>query len=371
METFRLTVNEEDIERAGGIIREGGLVAFPTETVYGLGADALNAEAVASVYRAKGRPSDNPMIVHIADAAELRGLTEGGADAISADAEKLIGSLWPGPLTMIFRKDPKVPDVTTGGLDTVAVRMPSNETARRLITAAGTPVAAPSANLSGRPSPTTAEDVLEDMDGRIDAVIMGEQCDVGIESTVLDLTGDVPQILRPGIVTAEKLSEVLGKEVVYDPHLLKTGKDRAEEKAPEVMQVRSGGGPGAQEDAAKGDGHDAGDNTAEEEFRPKSPGMKYKHYSPKARVRLIKGSADEFREKSTALGLEARERGERAAVIDYGNDAARAAHKLFADLRELDRQGYDIILIRTLEEKGFGFSVMNRMLRSAGFDIVE
>ncbi len=347
METFRLTVSEEDIKRAGGIIREGGLVAFPTETVYGLGADALNAEAVASVYRAKGRPSDNPMIVHIADVSELYGLTEGGAAAVSADAAKLADSLWPGPLTMIFRKDPKVPDVTTGGLDTVAVRMPSNETARRLIKAAGTPVAAPSANLSGRPSPTTADDVLEDMDGRIEAVIMGEQCDVGIESTVLDLTGAVPQILRPGIITAEKLSEVLGKEVVYDPHLL-TKKDNAKERDP-----------------------GAGEETQEEDFRPKSPGMKYKHYSPKAKVRLIKGSAEEFRKKAEALGLEAKAGGQKAAIVDYGNDAGKAEHRLFADLRELDREGYDIILIRTLEEKGFGFSVMNRMLRSAGYDIVE
>ena len=173
MQTLRLTTDKSDLDRAGEIIRNGGLVAFPTETVYGLGADALNAEAVRSVYAAKGRPSDNPMIVHIADALELEPLVRDGKRSVSMDALKLIGTLWPGPLTLIFPKSDIVPDATTGGLDTVAIRMPSNETARELILSAGRPIAAPSANLSGKPSPTTAEDVLEDMDGRIDAVIMG------------------------------------------------------------------------------------------------------------------------------------------------------------------------------------------------------
>ena len=203
METLRLSTRESDLERAGEIIRAGGLVAFPTETVYGLGADALNAEAVASVYAAKGRPSDNPMIVHIADATDLYPLIKGGVSKLSREASILITNVWPGPLTMVFKKSDIVPDITTGGLDTVAIRMPSNPTARRLIKLAGRPIAAPSANLSGRPSPTTADDVLEDMDGRIDAIIMGEQCDVGIESTVLDLTDIIPRILRPGAITKE------------------------------------------------------------------------------------------------------------------------------------------------------------------------
>ncbi len=343
METLRLSTNESDIRRAGEIIRAGGLVAFPTETVYGLGADALNAEAVASVYAAKGRPSDNPMIVHIADATDLYELIDGGAASLSREASILITNIWPGPLTMVFKKSAKVPDITTGGLDTVAVRMPSNQTARRLIKLAGRPIAAPSANLSGRPSPTTADDVLEDMDGRIDAVIMGEQCDVGIESTVLDLTDTIPRILRPGAVTKEKLMMLLKRAVLYDNSLL---------EKPETIA-------------------DPEDGVSEEGFKPKSPGMKYKHYSPKAEVRLIEGSTSEFKEKAKKLGLEARESGRSVAIIDYDNDPGKAAHKLFAELRELDRQGYDLILIRTIDEDGFGFSVMNRMLKSAGYDVVK
>ena len=332
METLRLSTREDDLRKAGEIIRDGGLVAFPTETVYGLGADALNAEAVASVYAAKGRPSDNPMIVHIADATDLYELIDGGIKGLSEEASKLMITLWPGPLTLIFKKADIVPDVTTGGLDTVAIRMPSNPTARRLIKLAGRPVAAPSANLSGRPSPTTAGDVLEDMDGRIDAVIMGEQCDVGIESTVVDLTGSIPYILRPGAVTKERLETILKRAVLYDPSLLEK---------------------------------------PDEDFSPKSPGMKYTHYSPKAKVRLIEGSSRAFREKARQLGLEARERGEKVAILDYDNDPGKAAHKLFAELRELDRQEYDLVLIRTLDEEGFGFSVMNRMLKSAGYDVVR
>lgn len=343
METLRLTTRESDLRLAGEIIRSGGLVAFPTETVYGLGADALNAEAVASVYEAKGRPSDNPMIVHIADATDLYRLIDGGMAGLSDEASKLIINLWPGPLTLVFKKSEIVPDVTTGGLDTIAIRMPANPAARRLIKLAGRPIAAPSANLSGRPSPTTADDVLEDMDGRIDAIVMGEQCDVGIESTVVDLTGEIPYILRPGAVTKEKLTSILKRAVLYDSTLLER---HAEEEPAE-------------------DGAESAD------FKPKSPGMKYKHYSPKARVRLIEGSADDFRDKARAIGLEAKERGERVAILDYDNDPGKAAHKLFAELRELDRQEYNLILIRTLDEEGFGFSVMNRMLRSAGFDVVK
>ena len=343
METIRLSTRNEDLKRAGEIIRAGGLVAFPTETVYGLGADALNAEAVASVYAAKGRPSDNPMIVHIADVSDLYALIDGGRKGLSDEASRLMMNLWPGPLTLIFRKADIVPDVTTGGLDTVAIRMPSNPTARSLIKLTGRPVAAPSANLSGRPSPTTADDVLEDMDGRIDAVIMGEQCDVGIESTVVDLTGSIPYILRPGAVTKEKLERILKRAVLYDATLL-------EKPAVEISP----------EDGASDKG-----------FRPKSPGMKYTHYSPKATVRLIEGDDNEFRDKAKDLGLEAREKGQKVAVLDYDNDPGKAAHKLFAELRELDRQGYDLVLIRTLDEEGFGFSVMNRMLKSAGYDVVK
>ena len=343
METLRLSTNEGDLILAGEIIRSGGLVAFPTETVYGLGADALNAEAVASVYRAKGRPSDNPMIVHIADVSDLYALIDGGMKGLSDEASKLMMNLWPGPLTLIFKKADIVPDVTTGGLDTVAIRMPSNPTARRLIKFTGRPIAAPSANRSGRPSPTTAYDVLEDMDGRIDAVVISDQCDVGIESTVVDLTGSIPYILRPGAVTKEKLERILKRAVLYDKSLLEKP---SAEASPE-------------------------DGVSDNGFRPKSPGMKYTHYSPKATVRLIEGDDNEFREKAMKLGLEAREKGQKAAILDYNNDPGKAAHKLFAELRELDRQGYDLVLIRTLNEEGFGFSVMNRMLKSAGYDVVK
>ncbi len=343
MHTERLTTELGDILKAGEIIRKGGLVAFPTETVYGLGANALDAEAVKSVYAAKGRPSDNPMIVHISDLKELYPLVRGGRDGVPQAAMKAAGRIWPGPLTMIFPKSDIVPDATTGGLDTVAVRMPSNETARRLIAAADRPVAAPSANLSGRPSPTTAEDVIEDMDGRIDAIIMGEQCDVGIESTVLDLTGDTPTILRPGVITAEILEEVLGCKVVYYKALF--------EKPAETADPENG--------------------VADTEFRPRSPGMKYRHYSPKARVRLVDAAGEGVRTKVRELELEAERDGLKHAFIDYGTDARKAAHDLFADLRKLDRQGYDIIFIMTLEQSGFGFSVMNRMLKSAGYDVVQ
>lgn len=334
MKTFRLTRDDKDIKFAGGLIRVGELVAFPTETVYGLGANALNEEAVKSVYVAKGRPSDNPMIVHISKAEDLPELIKDGKNSLGGDEIKLIEAFWPGPLTMIFPKSDIVPDTTTGGLDTVAIRMPSNEIALRFIDAAGKPIAAPSANLSGKPSPTTAEDVLEDMDGKIAAVIMGDQCSVGIESTVLDLTGAQPVILRPGIITAEWISEILGKEISYDPALFVKPSD-------------------------------------DENFKPKSPGMKYKHYAPKAAVMLIEGTNETFEKKASILGKLAHEKNKKTAVLNYGDSAKKAAHGLFADLRELDRQGYDLILIKSLEEVGLGFSVMNRMLKSAGYNIIK
>ncbi len=342
MQTLRLTTSEEDIKAAGELIRNGRLVAFPTETVYGLGADAMNADAVKSIYAAKGRPSDNPMIVHIAEIEELAGLVKGGAAGVSDAALGAMAAFWPGPLTIVLPKADAVPSVTTGGLDTVAIRMPANETARRLIKAAGTPIAAPSANLSGKPSPTRDTDVLEDMDGRIEAVIMGEICNVGIESTVVDMTGDVPTILRPGIITAELMRNVTGRDVVYDASLFEKHK-----------------------------GEDPGKGVSNSEFQPKSPGMKYRHYSPKAAVKIVEGDEETFKARTVELGIRAIEEGKKAAILNYGEDARKAAHKLFADLRELDRQGYDLILIRAIDEVGLGFSVMNRMLKSAGYDVVE
>jgi L-threonylcarbamoyladenylate synthase len=329
METEKLEITEENIRHAGEIIRRGGLVAFPTETVYGLGANALDEEAVKKVYEAKGRPSDNPMIVHIADASQLDGLVEWRSPA----AEKIIDALWPGPITLIFKRKEVIPLRTTGGLDTVGIRNPSNETARRLIRAAERPIAAPSANLSGKPSPTTYGDVLEDMDGRIDAVLLGEDCAVGIESTVLDMTGDVPTILRPGYVTKEMLEELLGSEVRYDRALLMKPTD--------------------------------------EDFHPKAPGMKYKHYAPDADVKIVSGGEKAVREELERLRREAEAKGLRTAVLDYGRDSRAAAKDFFARLRELDREGVDLILVSALDDDGLGFSVMNRMLKSAGYDVIR
>ncbi|HIU26591.1 MAG TPA: threonylcarbamoyl-AMP synthase [Candidatus Copromorpha excrementigallinarum] len=334
MKTLILSTSEEDLERAAHIIREGGLVAFPTETVYGLGADAMNARAVAGVYEAKGRPGDNPMIVHIARASDLGQLTP----TLSPDIVTLVENFWPGPLTMVLRKKPGVPDRTTGGLDTVAVRMPDSEAALGLITKAACPVAAPSANISGRPSPTRARDVIADMDGKIDAIIEGEDCRIGIESTVVDMTGEVPVILRPGIITAENIKAALGKEVVYDKALL--GKISEENQ---------------------------------EGIKPKSPGMKYRHYAPKADMTVIEGQRDKVKAEIERLKALNERLGLKVGVILFEEKAfIEAAHDFFARLRDLDSEGVDLILAGALSDTdGVGFAVMNRMLKSAGYNIAR
>lgn len=359
MDTKILSTNEHDIETAAEIIKAGGLVAFPTETVYGLGANALDEEAVARIYSAKGRPSDNPMIVHIAAAEDMEKLTED----ISEDAEILMKAFWPGPMTMIVNKRPVVPDRTTGGLDTVAVRMPDSKPALSLIRKSGCPIAAPSANISGSPSPTRAKDVIQDMNGRIEAVIEGEDCRVGIESTVIDMSGESPVILRPGILTAREISRVLAKPVAYD----------------KALWQKPGG----------------------EDFKPKSPGMKYKHYAPKAEM-IIVGSAggsagsksgntaengESHREESSAreaaikskilqLKQEREEQGLKVGVIFFGGSRKqvfrKAAHDFFARLRDLDNEGVDVILAGALDEDDqLGFAVMNRMLKSAGYNVIK
>ena len=335
MRTKRLTTTEQDIRSAAAIIRRGGLVAFPTETVYGLGADAFNEMAVAQVYRAKGRPSDNPMIVHIARASDMGRLTP----KLSQDLVTLIEHFWPGPLTTVVRKKAAVPDSTTGGLDTVAVRMPDSETALALIRWADCPIAAPSANLSGRPSPTRAQDVIADLDGRIDAVIQGQDCRVGIESTVVDLTEDVPVILRPGIITSEDLEAALGKPVRYDEALLQRPR-RTEEEA---------------------------------DFRPKAPGMKYKHYAPKADMTIIEGQRDKVKAEIERLKELNGRLGLKVGVMLFEEKAFRqAAHDFFARLRDLDDEGVDLILAGALSDTdGVGFAVMNRMLKSAGYRIIK
>ena len=262
METRILKPTTENIREAADIIKKGGLVAFPTETVYGLGANALDSEATAKIYAAKGRPSDNPMIVHIARASDIGQLTP----RLSPTIVTLIDVFWPGPLTLIVKKKDIVPDVTTGGLDTVEIRIPDNQIALDLIEAAGCPIAAPSANLSGKPSPTKAQHVIDDLDGRIDAILEGEDCRIGIESTVLDVSGDIPVILRPGILTAEDISAAIGKKVEYDKALYERPDFKPE-----------------------GEGLDAGFS---EDFHPKSPGMKYKHYAPKADMVVVEGLRD-------------------------------------------------------------------------------
>lgn len=338
-----LSTNKSDIAKAAAIIREGGLVAFPTETVYGLGADALSEKAVADIYAAKGRPSDNPMIVHISRASDMGRLTP----VLSADIVKLIENFWPGPLTIVVKKKPEVPDRTTGGLDTVAVRMPDSKVALELISMADTPIAAPSANISGRPSPTRARDVIADMDGRIDAVIEGEDCRVGIESTVVDMTGDVPTILRPGIITAENIEAVLEREVKYDESLLKDGKMFAL-------------------DPEDGEGEIDG-------FRPKSPGMKYRHYAPKAQMTIIEGQRDKVKSEIERVKALNERLGLKVGVILFEEKAfIEAAHDFFARLRDLDEEDVDLILAGALSDTdGVGFAVMNRMLKSAGYNIVK
>lgn len=342
MKTLKLTTDRNDILKAAKIIHNGGLVAFPTETVYGLGADAMNPDAVAAVYEAKGRPSDNPMIVHIARASDIGQLTP----MLSPDIVALIDNFWPGPLTMVVKKKPSVPDRTTGGLDTVAVRLPDSEAAIALINAACCPIAAPSANLSGSPSPTRAKDVIADLDGKIDAIIQGEDCRVGIESTVIDMTGEVPTILRPGIITAEAIEAALGKKVEYDKSLA---------EAPKHIQL------------------DPAEGVSESDFRPKSPGMKYRHYAPKAEMLIVEGEREKVKAEIDRLKALNEKLGNKVGVIMFEEKAfIEAAHDFFARLRDLDSEGVDMILAGAMSDTdGVGFAVMNRMLKSAGYNIAK
>lgn len=331
METRILKDTTEDIKVAAAILAEGGLVAFPTETVYGLGADALNADAVGRVYAAKGRPSDNPMIVHISRKEDMLKLTT----ELSTDMEKLMDNFWPGPMTMIVPRLDIIPDTTTGGLETVGIRMPSSETARKLIEFSGCPVAAPSANLSGKPSPTTAQHVIDDLDGRVDAIICGENCEVGIESTVIDVTEETPMILRPGIITKAEIERALGKDVLLDPTL---------NKRPDKFN--------------------------NEEFKPRAPGMKYKHYAPKAEMIIFEGNEEDVKKAIAEERAKREGEGLKVSVIEFDDSAQEeAAKEYFAMLREADKNGCDVILGRALTEEGVGFSVMNRMLKSAGYNI--
>ncbi|WP_159459739.1 L-threonylcarbamoyladenylate synthase [Scatolibacter rhodanostii] len=325
--------NPQDIQTAGKLLHDGGLVVIPTETVYGLAADALNPTAVSKIFEAKGRPNDNPLIVHISDLSQLPALVK----EIPESALRLADAFWPGPLTMIFPKSELIPYETSGKLETVAIRFPSNKTALAVINAAGTPLAAPSANLSGKPSPTTFSHVKDDLNGRVDAIINGKDCEVGVESTVITLVGDTIKILRPGGITKHQLESVLG-HVEVDSAVVNP--------------------------VAKGQ-------------TVSSPGMKYMHYSPKADITIIDGSPFDFvsfvnqqgdchalcfEEDTSSLGV---------PFVSYGTryDGEKQAQRLFSALHELDEKNAKTVYARIPSKNGVGLAVYNRLVRAAGFQI--
>lgn len=331
------------LKEAGELIRKGELVAFPTETVYGLGGDALQADSARKIYAAKGRPSDNPLIIHIAKWDDIYHICRDVPEA----AKKLADAFWPGPLTMILKKAEIVPKETTGGLDTVAVRLPDHEVAQAFIEQAGGFVAAPSANVSGRPSPTLAKYVYEDMNGKIEMLLDGGQVGIGVESTIIDLTEDIPVILRPGHVTQEMLQQVLG-EVCLDPTML--------------------------------------DATSTE--APKAPGMKYRHYAPQGELTIVTGDPAAVSDKIKQLLLEDSKNGRKTGVIvsrqdehlydadsvkvtGDREDMAAVARSLFRILREFDEEQIECMYVQAFPQDGIGQAVMNRMLKAAGHKIIE
>ena len=364
-------LEKEAIRQAGEILEDGGLVAFPTETVYGLGANALDEEAARKTYEAKGRPSDNPLIIHIADIEALDEIVK----EIPPAAHCLAKRFWPGPLTMIFEKSEIVPYGTTGGLDTVAVRMPEHKVANMLIKLSGVPVAAPSANISGRPSPTTAAHCIEDLSGRIEAIVDGGASSIGVESTIVDLSGEDPVLLRPGAVTLEMLRACLSRDVLLDPALEKP---------------------------------------LDKDIRPKAPGMKYRHYAPKAPMIIIQTEYKEdlFDQEKDLTKLtdcaiknieEKCSEGLKTGIIcsdetkeiymheiynkegrlhKYRNtieimsagsrmDEITIAHNLFAVLRDMDEKSVDFIVAEGISQKKLGYAIMNRMKKAAGQHVIN
>ncbi len=331
------------IKKAGEIIRKGGLVAFPTETVYGLGGDALNKESSKKIYAAKGRPSDNPLIVHVADMESIERIVKNIPEA----AYKLAERYWPGPLTMIMNKSDEVPYETTGGLDTVAIRMPSNKIAAELIKVSGGYIAAPSANISGRPSPTEAKYCVEDLNGRVEMIIDGGAVGIGLESTIIDLTSDVPMILRPGYITRDDLAEILGS-ISVDKTIL-----------------------------------DANSGTA-----PKAPGMKYRHYAPKGDLTIVEGTPenvvhyinDEIA-KTTSAGIkngviatsetEHEYHADVVKVVGSRDDEEEIARNLFSILRQFDDENVELMFSESFDDTGIGQAIMNRLLKAAGHKVIN
>lgn len=357
METIIIKINNQEqdlelLEKAGKVLQDGGLVAFPTETVYGIGANALDPKAIVKIYEAKGRPSDNPLIVHIAKEADL----EKYVTSVSPAARKLIEAFWPGPLTLVFEKQDCIPMETSGRLSTVAIRMPAHEIARKIIELSGVPVAAPSANVSGRPSPTQAKHVIEDLSGRVDMIVDGGDAEIGLESTVLDVTGHIPMILRPGGVTKEMLEAIVG-EVEIDPAILNH----------QEVKVH---------------------------LTPKAPGMKYKHYAPKGKMTVVVGDEDKVREFISTNAMKSLEAGRRVGIIatahhieffeaalkdknvmiqNIGREhhAKEIASNLFKVLRLMDEHKMEEIYTFDFSTEHIGMATMNRLMKAAGNNVVN
>ena len=335
MDTKVLKPTRENISYCAGLIKGGEVVGMPTETVYGLAANAFDENAVKKIFKAKNRPADNPLIVHIADIDMLKELATDISDIALLVCEKF----WPGPITIVLPKSEKIPLITSGGLDTVGIRLPSNEVARELIKTCGLPLAAPSANLSGSPSPTTAEHVFDDLNGRIPAILNGGKCSVGVESTVISFENDAIRLLRPGRISVDDLKTV-ASDVIIDKGVL------------EVISNDS---------------------------KVKSPGMKYKHYSPKADVTLVDGSIDFFEryvddrnsDDTYALIFDNDNISDNIKSIRYGSNSEQQAERIFAVLREIDKIGAKKVYARCPSRDGVGLAVYNRMLRAAGFKVVK
>ncbi len=335
--------DEKEIQEAAEIIKNGGTVVFPTETVYGLGADGLNSEAVKKIFEAKGRPQDNPLIIHVSS----KNLNV-YAEEVPEIANKLVEKFWPGPLTIILKKKDIVPNETSASLESIGIRMPNNDIALKLIELSETTIAAPSANISGRPSPTDIERCIEDLDGKVDCILGGEQSDIGVESTIVDCTVNPPLVLRPGGITLEMLREI-DSNINIDPAIMKK---------------------------------------PEPNLKPKAPGMKYRHYAPKAKVTIISGNQKntiekikkmvhyniEKKKKVCILTVDENEKEYNEGIkISLGslNDLSTVARNLFEALRKCDDIGADVVFAESFEQKGVGIAIMNRLNKAAGFDIVE